>query len=206
MLNQKSDDMKTIVKIFFLMAVISLAAGCSKTDDQISDESKSQPVTVTVPFEANLLGEITKLDSENPECKDEGYGYHAIVIARGTATHMGLVSITLDFCTYGPDDPNIPGADNKYASSSSELVAANGDKLFLYIEGGSVIDGRTDDHPDYVVDYWRDKIIITGGTGKFEGASGELQTDDFNTNIDTYAHHHWYGEITLVKGKRETNM
>lgn len=201
MLNLKPDVMKTIVKIFFLMAVISFVAGCSKTDDQISNESKSKLVTVTVPFEANLLGEITTLDSENPECKDKGYAYHVIVKARGTATHMGLVSITFDFCTLGPPDPNIPGSYYTYAASSTVLVAANGDKLFLDIGGSSGILGRTDDHPDYVTDYWRDIATITGGTGRFEGASGKMQIDDFTTNIDTYTHHHWYGEITMVKGK-----
>jgi len=25
--------------------------------------------------------------------------------------------------------------------------------------------------------------------------------DDFDTNFDEYSHHHWTGEITLVKGK-----
>jgi hypothetical protein len=202
MLNQKPEIMKTLSKIFFLIAVISLVAGCSKINDLISDELSGQPIKVTVPFEANLLGEITTLDSENPECIDKGYAYHVIVEASGTATYMGKVSLTFDFCTLGPDDPDIPGADNKYAGSSSVLVAANGDKLFLYTEGGSVIDGRTDDQPDYVVAYWRDTFTITGGTGKFEGASGKLQMDDFSTNIDTYSHHHWYGKITLVKGKR----
>ena len=188
------------------MAVISLVAGCNKIDDLLTEDSvelkSAQTHTVTVPFEANLLGEYKELIFEDPECLEDGFFYHAVVEAQGTATHMGKVSITLSFCVMGPDDPEIPGADNKYAGGSYELVAANGDKLFLNSEGGSVIDGRTDDHPEYVVAYWQDKFTITGGTGRFKGASGELQMDDYSTNIDTYSHHQWFGKITLVKGKR----
>ncbi|MDF1570914.1 MAG: hypothetical protein RQ743_12555 [Bacteroidales bacterium] len=198
--------MKAILKIFFWMAAFSLVAGCDKTDEFIPDEDfqlKSvQLHEVTVPFEVNLLGQITNVDLEATECTDEGYYCRVIVESTGTATHMGKVSLTFNFCTYGPDDPDVPGEDNKYAGSSAVLVAANGDELFLYLEGGTVIVGRTDDHPDYVVDYWRDPIEILGGTGRFEGASGTLQMDDFTTNIDTYTHHQWTGEITLVKGKK----
>ena len=190
-----------------MMAVISLTAGCNKTDDQFLDESvelkSAQPHEVTVPFEVNLLGEITNMDFEAQECIDEGYAIRVIVETSGNATHMGKVSLTFDFCTAGPPDPNIPGSFYTYAASSSVLIAANGDKLFLYGEGSSGIIGRTDDHPDYVTDYWRGNITITGGTGRFEGASGELKSDDYCTNIDDYTHHHWTGSITLVKGKRK---
>jgi len=194
--------MKTLVKFFFIMAVVSFMASCNTTDDPVSNDSFLKKThTVTVPFEADLLSELVSFDQEDAYCTDEGYLGRVILDATGNATHMGNVTLTFNFCCLGPDDPNIPGEDNKYAGSSAVLVAANGDKLFLCLEGGTVIIGRTDDHPEYVVDYWKDKITITGGTGRFEGAEGELQMDDFDTNIDEYSHHHWTGEITLVKGK-----
>ena len=114
---------------------------------------------------------------------------------------MGKVSFTFNFCSGGAPDPNIPGSIYTYAALSSELIAANGDKLFLDYQGGSAILGRTDTHPDYVMDYWKGMITVTGGTGRFEGASGELLYVDFTTNIDSYTHHHWTGTITMVKGQ-----
>jgi hypothetical protein len=198
--------MKTLLKIFFLIAVFSLLAGFNKIDDFKATEElqlkNAQTNEVTLPFEVNLLGEITSLDSVTKECIDEDYAYHVIVESNGTATHMGKVSLTFDFCTAGPPDPTIPGCFYTYAASSSELIAANGDKLFLYNDGGSGILGRTDDHHEYVTDYWGGIQKITGGTGRFEGASGELLMDDYCTNIDDYTHHHWTGEITLAKGKK----
>ncbi|MDT8417030.1 MAG: hypothetical protein RQ864_04395 [Lutibacter sp.] len=198
--------MKTLLKIFFLMAVISLVAGCNETDEFNTDEDfqlkSAQPREITVPFEVNLLGELVSFDQEDADCTGEGYLGRVILDASGTATHMGKVSLTFNFCALGPDDPDVPGEDYKYAGSEAVLVAANGDRLFLYLEGGTVIIGRTDDHPEYVTDYFRDIVTITGGTGRFEGASGELQMDDYDTNIDAYSHHHWTGEITLVKGKK----
>lgn len=198
--------MKTLLKIFFLLAVIILVAGCNKINEFKVDEDlqlkSAQPHKVTVPFEVNLLGKITNLIDDDQECINEGYAYHVVVESSGNATHMGRVSLTFDFCTAGPPDPNIPGSFYTYAGASSEMIAANGDKLFLYNGGGSGILGRTDDHPDYVTDYWRGIQIITGGTGRFEGASGELLVDDYCTSIDDYTHHHWTGEITLVKGKK----
>ena len=65
-----------------------------------------------------------------------------------------------------------------------------------------VITGRLEDHPDYVVSYWRDPFEILGGTGRFEGAFGGGMTDDYNSSEDTNSHHHWKGTITMKKGKR----
>lgn len=197
--------MKTLLKIFFFAAIIGLLAGCNKTDEFIENEIpelKKAQIEVTVPFEVNLLGEITELIFDDPECLDEGYPVRAVVETTGNATHMGKVTLTFNFCSGGAPDPAIPNSLYTFAASTSEMTAANGDKLFLYLEGGTVIYGRTDAHPDYVDDYWRGIVTITGGTGRFEGASGELQVDDYTTSIDDYTRHHWTGKITLAKDKK----
>jgi len=171
----------------------------------ISDEcvelKSAQSITVTLPFEANLLGEIRTL-VESEECTNEGYAGRAIVECSGTATHMGKVSCTFDFCSAGPPDPNIEGSIMTYAGSTGELVAANGDVLYLSFPGGSIINGRLDHHPDHVYGYWGGTMTVLGGTGKFEGAKGELTEDDYGSTLDDYTHHRFYGEITLVKGKK----
>lgn len=197
--------MKTFKLLFLIGILCSLLSGCSKDEVTTNNEEllkSAQPVKVTLPFEAHLLGNMVIADFENPECIQEGYAAHVIVEAEGTATHMGKVNVTFDFCAIGPDDPDIPGEDYKYTGGIFTLEAANGDQLFIDMEGSSVIVGRTEDHPEYVVDYFRYKITILGGTGRFEGASGELHADDYDTNLNDYSVHNWYGEITLVKGKR----
>ncbi|MBW6492369.1 MAG: hypothetical protein K0B15_14395 [Lentimicrobium sp.] len=196
--------MKTLLKFFFLMAGIGFLAGCNKTEALIDDETvdlKKAQVEVTVPFEVNLLGEINDLIFDDQECLDGGYPVRAVVETSGNATHMGKVTLTFAFCTGGPPDPAIPNSIYTFAASSFELIAANGDKLFLYNGGGAAILG-TNVPPDYVTDYWTSIAIVTGGTGRFEGASGELQMNDYCTSIDDYTHHHWTGEITLVKGEK----
>ncbi len=79
--------------------------------------------------------------------------------------------------------------------------SADGDTLF--VPGiGRVLDGRLDGHPAFVVSYWRDPFVIPGGTGKYEEATGEIVTDDYNSSEDPNSHHHRKGTITMKKGKR----
>lgn len=131
---------------------------------------------------------------------DGGYPVRAVVETSGNTTHMGKVTLTFAFCT-GPPDPDIPNTVYTFAASSFELAAANGDNFFLYNEGDAAILG-TNVHPDYVTDYWTRIAMVAGGTGRFEGASGELQMNNYCTSLDDYTHHHWTGEITLTKGKK----
>ena len=197
--------MKTLVKFFFIMAIISLAAGCNNKGNQISDESvelkSAQAHTVNIGFEANLLGELISFDTEDTDCADEGYMGRVIVKATGDVPHMGKVSATFDFCGAGPENPNLPTPNGTYGGFILELTAANGDTLYLSSDGGAVITGRLDRHPDHVYEYWGGKITVLGGTGKFEGAKGELTEDDYNSTLDHYTHHRFLGIITLVKGK-----
>ncbi|MBN2173833.1 MAG: hypothetical protein JW731_06865, partial [Bacteroidales bacterium] len=116
----------------------------------------------------------------------------------GTATHLGKFTHHFEFCC--------DWASGIYPGPSGYMkayfVAANGDSLFVDIEG-QVMDGRLDHHPEDVNSYFTDPWEITGGTGRFEGASGQGMTDDYNR--DSYpanSFHHWTGEITLVKGKK----
>jgi hypothetical protein len=197
--------MKTLIKLLFLMAVISLVAGCNKNDDLINDNDvllkSAQQHTVTVPFEAHMLGTPILIDFENSECAQQGNPVHVIAEAEGTATHMGKVHITFDFCA-GGEDPEITVPHMTVGPGSYVLTAANGDELFLSTEGGAVIFGRTDEHPETVIDYWKYPYTIIGGTGNFEGAAGEIFTDDYDTSLNEQSVHNWYGTIKLVKGKK----
>ncbi len=194
--------MKTLKKLLFFILGIGLLFACSKSDSFWGDEplgktmngGHDQPVMVAMPFKADLIGEY---NLQEPEVKcgyseENPYMYHIIVTANGTATHLGKTYAYFDFCC------NV--ATGTYATGEIYLVAANGDMLYLSGEG-QVMTGRLDYHPDYVNSYWKDPMIVLGGTGRFAGATGTIMTDDYNSDLDPNSHHHWTGTITLVKGK-----
>ena len=82
------------------------------------------------------------------------------------------------------------------------MTAANGDELWLEIPLGFVNNTQPEDgQPEYVTSWWRDPFVITGGTGRFEGATGGGMTDDYNSTEDDNSHHNYTGTITMAKGK-----
>jgi len=190
--------MKTVKKLLFLIAGICLMISCSESDETLMVDDphgshlksgKSGPHTVTVPFKADFIG--TYVDPVDITCELPQF-WPVKVDFEGTGTHLGKFTGNFSFCV---------DANNGYGPSDSYMVAANGDILYVSVEG-QVIGGREDDHPDHVTSYWRDPFIIVGGTGRFEGAEGEGMSDDYNSSLDPNSHHHWDGTITLVKGKR----
>ena len=203
--------MKSINKIFLLLVGMVIMFSCSETNQYLADDFDSsllkkghaKEVMVTVPFKADFVGEYLWMGPhpEHPECGvwDPANGeFWALVInaGEGTANHLGHFTYKFEFCCNGATGV-YPGVD-KYADGYFE--AANGDRLYL-MSSGQVIEGRLDDHPDYVTSWWRDPWVITGGTGRFEGATGYGMTDDYNSDLDPYSHHHWTGTITMIKGK-----
>ena len=143
------------------------------------------------PFEANFTGEYANVytGEEVKDCPD-GFECRVVVNFEGTATELGNISGTFNFCACGPE--------GEYAPTHSFLVSENGDSLFFSCNG-KVIEGRTADHPEFVTSYWRDPFVFTGGTGRFEGASGGGTTDDYNSSLDPNSHHNWKGTLTLKK-------
>ena len=189
------------------MAVFSFFALFNETGENGMDDSvelkSNQTVTITLPFKADLEGQYVGFFLPGDEgfgC-DAGFNCRVLVDAQGTVTQMGKITAHFDFCACGPDDPEIEGTDQQYGPTEVCFVAADGDQLFVSC-GGSVVDGRLPHHPEDVNSYWMDPFVITGGTGRFEGATGSGWTNDYNR--DSYpdnSFHHWEGTITLKKGK-----
>jgi hypothetical protein len=151
--------------------------------------------TVEVPFTAEALGEYTYVGPDtlpNPKCTDSLSAWRAVVEATGTGTPIGKFTVHFDFCgdTLG-----------HYGNGYAYLVAENGDTLFLDVSG-QVLDGRLDEHPEFVTSYWKDTFQITGGTGKYQGATATLVSDDYNSSEDPFSHHHWTGTLTLIEGNK----
>ncbi len=198
--------MKALFKFFFFMAVISFVAGCDKSDTfefddatlseieatNASSSKKDVTKTVTMGFNIVLTGiyEPTLVD---PICGDFPL-VRVINNGEGTGTHFGKLTSHFDFCV-DVTDLSYP---NGYIVAYFE--DKNGDQLFVEV-AGFVIPGRVPGMPNFAESYFKDPFEIIGGTGRFEGATGNGMTNDYNSTRDPYSHHHWTGKITLVKGK-----
>jgi len=178
--------MKTIKQLFLFTAVICLTFSLSDCN------RLKAPKMVTEPFEVKFIGNYTFVGPDtlpDAKCVAPYTVWRAIVDGKGTGTPLGTYTVHFDFC-----GDSLSNYGNVYAY----MITADGDTLFVSCTG-RVVDGKLDDHPAYVVSYWRDPFEILGGTGKFKGATGKGTTDDYNSSEDPYSHHHWTGTITLLK-------
>ncbi|HYX05350.1 MAG TPA: hypothetical protein VE912_01320 [Bacteroidales bacterium] len=196
--------MKTTVKLSVMLLAMVFIFSCSKTEDNKTITGPpSSNLYMAIPFCANLTGECTILDTDNVPCQDEGYGCYTEIVACGNCSELGNISTTMKYCSCGPDDETIPGSDSKYEGGAYVLETANGNLLFLTSNGGSVIEGRTKDHPDLVKSYWQEKMQIVGGTGKYEGATGEINVNGYYSSMDQYTHHEWTGTVYVPRDREK---
>ena len=187
--------MKTIRMLFFILAGFCLLMTCSKPDeflyDDVSVNSLTDYKTVTVPFAANFITHNSLFD-------DAVCGPPPVyrILAEGPASEglLGRMTFSIEFCRNFEN-----GA---YYNGVGHFVAANGDELY-FVSGGKVLPADKND-PPYYLEKWNDPFTFTGGTGRFEGATGGGMTQCYNSNIscDNVSHHCWEGTLTLVKGKR----
>ncbi len=158
----------------------------------LSCNRQKSPKMVTENFKANFTGEYKYVGPDtlsNQKCTGQLSLWRAIVDGKGTCTPLGDFTVHFDFC--GDSLSN-------YGNCYAYMVSTNKDTLLIDISG-RVIEGRLDDHPEYVTSYWRDSIRFIGGTGKYKGATGKGITDDYNSSEDTNSHHNWKGTITFNK-------
>jgi len=193
-------------KNLLLLVCIGIFISCSEFTDAVDDgqlksgdlgaDKTHETKMVTVPFVVDYLGTYVYGPFGMPTDKCP---INVFVTGEGTGTHVGNSTAYFDFCV----NPVFEGdvfVRGEYGDAYAYIVAANGDTLFVSVEG-AVLPGRLDDHPEEVVSYWRDPFVILGGTGRFEDASGDGMTDDYNSSEDNNSHHHWVGTITMKKGK-----
>lgn len=198
--------MKTFRLLILIIIFVGLLTGCSKDELTSNDDvqlKSAQPHLVTLPFKADFVNTYMEQTGPDPICGtwDPEHGEFWMMVygeGGGNATHLGKFTHHFEFCC--------DWASGIYPGPSGYMlgyfVAANGDSLFVHVEG-QVMDGRLNHHPEDVNSYFTDPWEIIGGTGMFEGATGHGMTDDYNR--DSYPNnsfHHWTGEITLLKGKR----
>lgn len=114
-----------------------------------------------VPYKGKEMGVVTKGAFQFPFS-------HASTAAEGEATYIGHYTLTGEFTV-----------DVRFGTATGvfTLTAANGDVLFLDMEGHAVPTDLTKTVASFTV---------TGGTGRFEGATGSFTADnqfDFAVNL-----------------------
>jgi hypothetical protein len=190
-------------KSFLLMIFVALLLGCNneevlefdnaniKAEITSKDDVKSSK-SITLGFNLVFTGNYDYMGPDEAKCGSFPPMVNVINTGEGTGTHFGKMTSHFDFCVDLRDSSYPNGFEEAY------FMDENGDKLFVYVEG-FVLGGRVPGMPNYASSYFKDPFVITGGTGRFEGATGSGMTNDYNSNKDDYSHHHWTGKITLLK-------
>lgn len=176
--NLKQEKMKTIMNIAAIAALLLGITACQKDESSSADNSSPGKNTlknaVTRPFNAHSAGTIAIVYSEENEC----YPYFPRVefTGSGTGTHIG--NHTSEWYVCINEQQGLEG------SFYGTLTAANGDKIYFSQPDPSVF--TIDEYGNVTGGF-----DITGGTGRFEGATGHINTsgvDDFiNNTFDIYS-------------------
>jgi hypothetical protein len=113
------------------------------------------PAGEPVPFKGSLGGDVTVTPLAPPSLQVD-------VEAAGNATHLG--KFTLDI-------PHLVNAANGTAIGTYEFTAANGDKVYAKFTGVATPTATPG------VLYIEETVTITGGTGRFAGATGSFTSE-----------------------------
>ncbi len=105
-----------------------------------------------VPFKGDLGGDVTHTPVDDRTD-------FVLVEAAGTATHLGRFAVAV---------PHFVDLPTRTAAGSYEFTAANGDKVYAEFTGQA----RPTATPGVL--YIVETATITGGTGRFAGATGSF--------------------------------
>lgn len=182
-----------IAFIFGLALMIFM--GCSKeeiqpdplnpTDEAFFKGSKVKNNKMPVPFKAEIslkayfmkYGPIYQIDMEDdwvfPDFPPTiTGGMHIEIKGKGNASHMGKMTVDIvQWWTRLHPNPPTKEVYFSYGQGATAFVAANGDSLFATYWGWA--DHRYDDDGTEILTHG----TFTGGTGRFEGASGTFLWD-----------------------------
>lgn len=202
--------MKKLNSLLMLLAIAGVFYSCSE-DNLLGFEKEMEPgrdkevtedVMVTMPFKTDLT--VWNYSDYSDESCGGFPNFKLTMLGEGTSTHLGKLSISFIFCCNVQTD--------EYRDTEVVYTAANGDELYAYITKGDIVTNMEENANRYGTRF-NDKMEFTGGTGRFEGASGMAMTNAFvhDPSEDEYvkkgdevwhADFFSYGEITLKKGER----
>jgi hypothetical protein len=117
--------------------------------------AKLAPAGEQAPFKGRLEGNVTVTPLAPPRL-------HVDVEATGNATHLGRFALEI---------PHVVDPATRTAAGTYEFTAANGDKLYADFTGTA-----TPTATPGVLSI-EETAIITGGTGRFAGATGSFTSE-----------------------------
>ena len=151
--------MKTLVNIT-LMALIVFSLGSCELFDNAFDKKKDK--NKTKKFRAEFFTAMTPTDDVR-SC-EAPFDFYNNQEGEGIAMGMGDFETRIDFC--------VNFTTLEYIDGQGKLIFNNGDELWITVSGQIL----PSDDPNYDL-MFKDPFQIVGGTGRFEGATGEGMTN-----------------------------
>jgi len=207
--------MKTLKIISFALVCLVAAAACEQpfedpafrnnqgrplTSDELasSDAFCFNPNEKGIPFIAKFYTRRS-YEPGPGACGEDPFLDYNLQVGEGYATHLGNFTTTIWFC----------GAGFDYKNGEGSFVAANGDELYFKVPSpGEVGHILPYEDPLYELTF-QDPFVFTGGTGRFEGATGGGVTDSYVNLFDDEGNfiaehqtdHTWTGNLILPRKK-----
>lgn len=164
---------KTILSVY--LCFVCLAISCE------NEEPDPQPQT----FEANFFTLLVSIVPDSVNCLAP-YTFLNTQEGNGTASLIGSFTTQMTFC--------VNPTNFEYVDTEGSFTGTNGDEIF-FTGGGQVVPTQ---EPGYDFEF-KDPFMITGGAGRFEGATGSMTTNSFVSQSTGQTDHVWTGTITLGK-------
>lgn len=139
----------------------------------------------TVPFEATFFTDLEGIAPDSINCAAP-HSFLNTQAGEGSEVNMGTFTTLMTFCI-NPDNL-------EYVNGNGSFVDANGDEIQFIISGQV----KPSTNPDYDLEF-QDPFTITGGTGRYEGATGSGTTNSFVKHATQRTDHVWSGTVTLKK-------
>lgn len=177
--------MKKLIFLFLTGIVTCFFSACNTELDEAQNNASIESDLILNAIGSEYLEIPYKAKFHTSPAEDSGDGFCSFdspqdfwrkehQVGGGNATHIGNYTIDLRFCFHfvlndqGLPDPE--GGFGEFTGGTSTITANNGDKLFTQGRGSKAMPIQDD---TYVAEF-EHIIDITGGTGRFENASGTI--------------------------------
>lgn len=186
-----------------LSALIVVSTGCTRSptaafDDGPAFSAVNADGSVTRPFKAMLTTSSTGAVPDPVNCPGATV-LREHQVGGGEATMLGRFSVEFTFCIDIADlldDGQLTAGESiPYWDGIGILTAANGDQLTMSASGEIVPSNRPGFNSEF-----HDTFQLTGGSGRFEDASGTVSTDSYVQQSPNVVIHDMGGTITFHPG------
>jgi hypothetical protein len=157
--------MKTLA-VLFVISLFFLAGGCSENSSPLSPLDDNTSLSkVPVPFNVKIEG----FNTVYPTSPTSG---SSVFELSGTGTHVGK------FTAFGTGPYVLTGPTTGVASNGVlTMNSASGEEIYMVYNGSWVI--NAEGLYEYSI-----TLEFTGGTGRFEGITGEVTSLVIGTNVE----------------------